>query len=273
MDLDAALDLLAREPNAPLDLAEVALYLACDEYPDLDVPAYLSELDAMAHEAQDYVRGDLPARVTGLCRYLFHEMGFRGNVQEYYDPRNSYLNDVLDRRTGIPISLSTVAMAIGARVGLSVVGVALPGHFVAKAVEDRKEVLFDPFHGGRLLARQDCENLVEQVTGMPFRATRHHLAAAPLGSVVVRMLNNLKALYLREGNFGRAARVLARLRQISPDDPTQRRDLGITLVQLGQPGAAINHLEAYLEAVPTGEEHEAVRRLLKQARDEMARWN
>src|SRR5438034_4900818 len=101
MDVDAALTLLARDPAAPLDLAELALELARDEYSDLDVEAYLSELDGMAHEAKTYLRGSLEARVTGLCRYLFHEMGFRGNRQEYNDPHNSYLNQVLDRRTGI----------------------------------------------------------------------------------------------------------------------------------------------------------------------------
>src|SRR5262249_22357853 len=109
MNLDAALQRLADNPAAPLDLAELALHLARDEHPDLDVEAGLAELAAMAHEARRSLRGDLAARVTGLCRYLFHEMGFRGNTREYYDPRNSYLNEVLDRRTGIPISLSVVA--------------------------------------------------------------------------------------------------------------------------------------------------------------------
>src|SRR5947199_6735262 len=122
MNLDAALDLLAREPAAPLDVAEVALHLAHDEYPDLDVEAQLGELNAMAHEARTYLGGDLRARVAGLCRYLFHEMGFRGNLRDYYDPANSYLNVVLERRTGIPLSLSAVAMAVGARAGLGVVG-------------------------------------------------------------------------------------------------------------------------------------------------------
>src|SRR6516165_1911021 len=140
MNLDVSLALLAEDPAAALDLAELSLQLARDEYPDLDVDAYLSELAGMAHEARAYVRGDLEARVAGLCRYLFHEMGFRGNAQDYYDPRNSYLNQVLDRRTGIPISLSAVAMAVGARAGLEVVGVGLPGHFVVKAVDAGHEV-------------------------------------------------------------------------------------------------------------------------------------
>src|SRR5262249_18663494 len=161
-------DQLAANADVPLDLAELALHLAREEYAELDADAYLAELAGMAHEARRYVRGNLSARVDGLCRYLFHDMGFRGNVREYYDPRNSYLNQVLDQRTGIPITLSLVAMAVGQRSGLNVVGVGLPGHFVAKAVAGGEEILFDPFHGGRRLTVRDCENLVEQVTGSPF---------------------------------------------------------------------------------------------------------
>jgi regulator of sirC expression with transglutaminase-like and TPR domain len=273
MDLDQALDTLARDPQAPLDVAELALWLARDEYPDLDVAAYLSELNAMAHEARTYVRGPLPAQVTGLCRYLFHEMGFRGNAQDYYDPRNSYLNQVLDRRTGIPISLSAVAMAVGARAGLEVVGVGLPGHFVVKAVADREEILFDPFHGGRQLTPEDCELLVQQVTKTPFDATAANLQALPLGWMVVRMLTNLKAVYLRQSDFSRAVRVLERLRQLDPHDPVQQRDLGISLLRAERPGPAIDHLTAYLAAVPDGEDKEAVRALLERARGEVARWN
>src|SRR5439155_3579704 len=134
-----------------VDLAEVALLLARDEYPELDVEAYLGELTALAREARTRLRGGLEARTRGLCRYLFHDLGFRGNARDYYDPRNSYFNEVLDRRTGIPISLSAVALAVGDRAGLTLAGVGLPGHFVVKAVDADGEVLFDPFHGGRVL--------------------------------------------------------------------------------------------------------------------------
>ena len=183
MNLDAALTLLAHEPAAPLDLAELALALAGDEYPDLDVEAYLGELDAMAREVRPRLRGGLQARTRLLCRYLFQDMGFHGNADEYYDARNSYLNEVIDRRTGIPITLSAVAMAVGGRAGLEVVGVGLPGHFVAKAVADGEEVLFDPFHGGRLLTPADCERLVEQAAGVAFEATPDALRPAPLGLI------------------------------------------------------------------------------------------
>src|SRR5262245_51803349 len=108
MNLDHALAVLADHAEAPLDVAELALHLAKDEYPDLDVEACVCEVEALAHEARRYVRGGPDAAVSGLCRYLFHELGFRGNVKEYYDPRNSYFNQVLERRTGIPISLAAM---------------------------------------------------------------------------------------------------------------------------------------------------------------------
>ncbi|HEY7313359.1 MAG TPA: transglutaminase-like domain-containing protein [Gemmataceae bacterium] len=273
MDLDLALTLLSHTPDAPLDLAELALCLAREEYPALDIEAYLSELDGMAHEARPHLRGSLSQRVKGLCRYLFHDMGFRGNQQNYYDARNSYFNEVLDRRTGIPITLSAVAMAVGNRAGLNVVGVGLPGHFVAKAVEDDEEVLFDPFHGGRLLTPEKCKRLVEQATGMPFEVDTEALRPVPLGAIVLRMLNNLKGVYLRTGDYTRAARVIERLRQLSPEDPLQRRDLGATLFQAGQAGRAIDHLQAYLTASPGAGDADVVKQLLTQAQASVARWN
>jgi regulator of sirC expression with transglutaminase-like and TPR domain len=273
MNLDEALDQLARDPAAPLDPAELALRLATDEYPDLDVEAYLSELAGMAHEARHYVRGSLRARTQGLCRYLFHDCGFRGNVEDYYDPRNSYLNQVLDRRTGIPITLSAVAMAVGRRAGLDVVGVGLPGHFVAKAVADGEEVLFDPFHGGRLLTLGECELLVQQVTGTAFQATPDALQAVAAGSFVLRILNNLKGSYLRLSDFPRAVRVIERLRRLDPSDLLQERDLGVTLMRTGQAGRAINPLEAYLAGRPNASDADLVTQLLKQAKEEVARWN
>jgi regulator of sirC expression with transglutaminase-like and TPR domain len=273
MDLNAALNLLASGVDAPLDVAELALHLARDEYPNIDVDAYLAELDAMAQEAKRYVRGDLVARVHGLCRYLFHDMGFRGNKKEYYDPLNCYLNQVLERRMGIPITLSAVTMAIGARVGLHIDGVGLPGHFVVKAVEGECEVVFDPFHGGRLLTATDCENLVRQVTGKEFQVTPQSLERLPVAHVAMRMLNNLKAIYLRHPDMPRAIRVLERLRQLAPNDVELQRDLGVCWVHAGQPGKAINLLSAYLSAAAEAIDAEAVRDVLQKAKGTIAEWN
>jgi regulator of sirC expression with transglutaminase-like and TPR domain len=273
MELDDALTRLAADADAAVDVAEVALLLARDEYPDLDVDAYLAELNGMAREARGYVRGTLEARVHGLCRYLFHEMGFHGNVLDYYDPRNSYLNEVVDRRTGIPISLSTLAMAVGQRVGLRIVGIGLPGHLVARAIDNGSQVLFDPFHGGRQLTATDCENLVRHTTGQAFPGTAEELAALPFRLLFIRMLNNLKAIYGQRGDFIRAVRVIGRLRQLKPDDLGELRDLGLALAQAGQFGPAIDPLEAYLAAVPQGPDIEAVREVRDQALAAIGRWN
>jgi regulator of sirC expression with transglutaminase-like and TPR domain len=273
LDIDEALTHLGRDPGADYDLAAVALYLARDEFPGLDVEGHLAELDAMAHEARAYVRGPLTARVHGLCRYLFHEMGFRGNARDYYDPRNSYLNIVLERRTGIPITLSTVTIAVGRRAGLDLVGVGLPGHFITKVVEPGGEVLIDPYHGGRVLTPTDCANLVRQVTGLSFEATPLALEALPPGLVVQRMLNNLKAIYQGRKDWARVARVLGRLRQLNPHDAGLRRDLGVCLARHGQPGKAVDHLQAYVDAVPEAEDAETVAEILRATRQRLAEWN
>jgi regulator of sirC expression with transglutaminase-like and TPR domain len=272
MNLDATLKLLSANPHEPVDLAEVVLCLARDEYPDLDTEAYLSQLTAMAHEARRYMTGDFDARLAGLCRYLFHDMGFHGNIHHYYDPRNSYLNEVLERRTGIPISLSLIVMAVGSRAGMGVFGVGLPGHFIVKAMESEQEILIDPFHGGRRLTPLECEHLVEQVTGQQFEATSQRLLPTPPGFIIQRMLGNLKKIYMDASNFPKAVRVIERLLLLKPNDLSEHRDLGTCLIAAGRHGAAIDHLSTYLASTPpNGEDH--VRFLLNQAQAEVARWN
>jgi regulator of sirC expression with transglutaminase-like and TPR domain len=274
MDLDTTLAALAADPTLPVDLAELALHLARDEYPDLDIAAYLARLDALADELRPRQAGSLSARTAELTHFLFEEHGLAGNGEDYYDPRNSYLNDVLDRKLGIPITLSVVAVAVGTRAGLAVAGVGLPGHFVAKASDESgHDILFDPFHGGQFLDAEGCEELVSAVTGQPFALTAEAVAATPPGLIAVRMLNNLKAVYLRGEDFDRAARVMGRLVQLAPDDPLQRRDLGVSLVHAGRPGKAIDHLREYLDRVPAADDADAVRGFLDRATAEVARWN
>lgn len=273
MDVDATLRRLAADPFAPVDLAVLALHLAADEYPTLDIPAYLARLDAYAAELAPRLTGPLADRVAELAVFLFDEEGFTGDAVQYYDPRNSYLNDVLDRKLGIPLSLSLVAMAVGDRAGLRVHGIGLPGHFVAKAVEGNDEVLFDPYHGGGVLDADGCAALVEAATGNPFEATDDALDPTPPGLIARRMLTNLKGVYLREQDFARAARVTGRLAVLAPDDLTQLRDLGVTLAHAGQPGKAIDPLAAYLASAPDAGDAAAVGDFLKDARKQVARWN
>jgi regulator of sirC expression with transglutaminase-like and TPR domain len=208
-----------------------------------------------------------------LCRFLFHDVGFTGNQREYYDPRNSYLNDVLDRQTGIPISLSLVTMAVGQRLGMNIHGVALPGHFVVMAELRGKRVVFDPFHQGRLLEVDDCQNLVRESAGVDVELTLDALEPATPAAILTRVLTNLKGCYLRENDFRRAVRVVKRLRQIAPTDWSQARDLGTCYLHMGKPGPAIDAFNLYLRQLPDALDRKAVAKLLRKARSEVARWN
>jgi regulator of sirC expression with transglutaminase-like and TPR domain len=272
--LDAALDLLSREPDAALDVAELALHLARDEYPELDVPAYLRRLDHWAAEVRPTLGGkSLKADVESLSRYLFLGCGFHGNTENYYDRRNSYLNDVMDRRTGIPITLSVVAMAVGNRAGLTVQGVGMPGHFIARAVRRDEVIWFDPFHGGQVLSIGDCERLILQATNQSTRVTPDMLAPIPLHLLVVRMLSNLRRIYLDREDDRRGARVLGRLVQLLPDNAAIERDLGLCLFRTGQHGQALDHLEAALRVANDESDADLIKKWIAGTKRELARWN
>jgi len=274
MKLSRVLTLLADDPDYPVDLARVALLIARDAYSRMNPRSYLRRIDRLAQEVRPRLRGSLEARTATLSAFLFEECGFAGNSAHYYDPRNSYLNKVLDRQVGLPISLSLLAMAVGERAGLTVVGVPLPGHFVAKAVGPKgDEVLFDPFNGGEFLDPEGCEALVGAITGRPFEATPEALEATCPAAFVLRMLNNLKTAYLADRAHLKAARVIHRLCQLLPNEPTQRRDLGLLLVRSEQHGAAIDHLQHYLRAAPAADDADDVRTILARAFAEVARWN
>jgi regulator of sirC expression with transglutaminase-like and TPR domain len=273
MNIDRALEVLAADPSADVDVADVALGLARDEYPAISPSQYLAEFDHLADRLRPRLRGPLCVRVAALTDLLFHQEGFRGDADRYYDPDNSYLNRVIDRRLGLPITLTVVAAAVAARAGLQVEGVGLPGHFIARAVDGPQVVLFDPFNGGRALTVADCERMVEKATGGPYQAAADAFGPTPPGPTVRRMLTNLKSVYLRQGDFQRAARVTRRIMQLEPDNVAERRDLGVCLMQSGQPGAAIDLLQAYLGHSPTNADAELVRKLVVKARAEVARWN
>ncbi|MFO0807848.1 MAG: transglutaminase-like domain-containing protein [Gemmataceae bacterium] len=273
MDFDVALSSLAVDPSAQFDAAQLCLLAAKDEYPNLDVAQYLERLDLLAVGAANHVHGTLEERVAGLSHYLFDELRFRGNSQDYYDPDNSFLNRVVDRRLGLPITLSVLTAAVGARAGLAVSGVGLPGHFIVMARDGTEAILFDPFHGGQALTPADAEALVQQVTGQPFTLTPEWLIPVTPARLMRRVLTNLKGVYLRRSDFERAGRTIARLRQLDPSDVSEQRDLAVCLMQTGHPGPAIDLLDEYLKQSPPGPEAEQAEQLLRRARIEVARWN
>ncbi len=276
MNLAATLAELGIDPGAAVDLAELNLYFALGvDDSDLDLPVYLSKLDDFAEVLAPRVEAatSLEAKTLELGHFLFEELGFAGNTDHYYDARNSFLHDVIDRRLGIPISLSVLAIAVGERCGLTVRGVGLPGHFIAKVIDRDAEVLFDPYHGGALLTPDGCSELVATVVGQPFVASPTNLRATPPGIIATRMLNNLKAVYLQNAQFAKAAQVIEWLVPLNPRDASQRRDLGVTLVHANEPGRAIDPLTEYLKAVPDAADADVVKDFLAEARRQVAKWN
>ena len=273
MNPDSELLLLAKNPNASICLETLALGLALDEYPNLDIAAYKSEISAFSHGCKLPGGTDLEVRIRAFTRYLSHDLGFQGNRNDYYDPQNSYLNLVIDRRIGIPISLSVMAICIGKKLGLRLFGVGLPGHFVTMACEGNHSVYFDVFNGGKILSQSDCECLSFKATGEQLPLSEFHFSPLPIASVIIRMLTNLKLIYLRKNDVSRSIRILNRLRQISPNDPAQMRDLAVLLLQSGNPDKALINLQSYIQAVPSAIDDEEIKSWIKQAKKDISNRN
>jgi regulator of sirC expression with transglutaminase-like and TPR domain len=247
---------LVARPDSAVDLARASLLIACEEYPELDVPGYLEKLDRMGSAVRAHIGpGASPAAaVAALNGYLFDDEGFRGNTDEYYDPRNSFLNDVLDRRTGIPITLSMVYMEVARRAGLRVEGVGLPGHFIVKLLAPEGEWLIDPFHEGALLSDKDCQQRLDRIFGGRVRLEARLVATCGRKQMLARMLRNLKVIYGKQEDWPRALRVLDLLLRIDPGSAEDLRDRGIAYASLDCYGLAVRDLDAYLARAPRGPE-------------------
>lgn len=243
---------LAALPDPAIPLAHAALLLAADEYPGLDVDPYLRRIDVLAAEAAPAVRAaaDPADAMRALCGQLFVRARFAGNTDNYYDPRNSYLNDVLDRRLGIPITLSVLAIEVGARAGLPVRGVGLPGHFVVCHGDGSDGVFADPFHRGRLLTADDCHDLVQHLFHGRMSFCSEWLRPVGNRQILLRMLSNLRGIHAQAGDDARCARVLTRQIQLAPDAAETYRDRGLVLARMGSLRAALCDLTTYLERNP-----------------------
>jgi regulator of sirC expression with transglutaminase-like and TPR domain len=252
--------LLDRDP-VPLD--EAALAIAEEEYPRLEAEEYLVRLDRLA----DRVRAKAPAGrsatlLHALRKVLFEEEGYRGNEAEYGDPRNSFLNDVIDRRLGLPITLCILYMEVARRAGLELRGVGFPGHFLAKyASPSGAEVFVDAFNGGEMLSADECVARYRARTGGR-DLDRRHLAAVAPRQILARLLHNLKRTYLERRDDVRAWWVLDRILLLTPGQLEATRDRGLVSARLGVPTAAERDLEAYLAKAATAADSGEVRRVL-----------
>ncbi len=244
------LSVLAGGPDEAIDVAEAALLIAQEEYPRLDVAAYLARLDALAQGASAVMEDRMaPAEhVARLNRFLFADCGFSGNHDSYYDPRNSFLNEVIDRRMGIPITLSIVYCAVAQRLGLPVHGVAFPGHFLAKYVAS-PEILIDPFFG-RTVTEAECVRRHRRIYGPRVRFDRSILQPARQRDIVIRVLRNLKQIYIEKEDLLRALVCVERILLFAPDTPHEIRDRGILYQRLECHAAALRDFERFLQLAP-----------------------
>jgi len=238
------------------DLAAAALAIARVEYPSLDPKPYVAMLDRMGEEAARRLKETDGDPIRAFNEYLYDEQRFVGNRERYDDPRNSFMNEVLDRRTGIPISLAVVYLEVAHRAGLQVEGVNFPGHFLLRARDGitsgaRSEVLIiDPFHGGAQLSEYDCRQLLRQHVGDEAAFDASLLAPATRHDIVVRILVNLKRLYVRMRSFPQARFISSLLLGIEPTAISELRDRGLLAYHLQDFAAALRDLEEYLRLSP-----------------------
>jgi regulator of sirC expression with transglutaminase-like and TPR domain len=269
--------------DARIDLAATCLMIAEDAYPGLDVQRYLGEIERMALR----LRASLPAAggaeesVVALNRFLFEDLGYRGNADDYYDPRNSYLNEVIDRRTGIPITLSILYMELGRRIGLPLEGVSFPGHFLVSLRLRGGTLVLDPFAGGVPQSEVELRARLQRVVpphaggGMPLAELPldHFLEPAGRRQILSRLLRNLKAIYRETEKPDRLLQVLNRMLLVAPDAHVELRDLGMLYQRLECWRPALQDLTAYLERAPDAPDVDEVRSRLVELSALCARLN
>ncbi len=253
-----------RTPDSSFNIAECALIVARHEYPSLDVPGYLQQLDQIAERLRLRLPADAgkPHVISMLNHYLFRELGYAGNRDNFYDPRNSFLNDVIDRRIGIPITLSILYMEIGRRVGVTLQGVSFPGHFLAKYVTDQGVIVLDPFNQGISLSEADLRERLRQSGGgvdsldMPLSAL---LRAATPHEILLRLARNLKAIYSNAGELEKAIATANLILCLNPQDASELRDRATMYHQLFCYRAALADFEQLVKIDVDAAEDDRIR--------------
>ena len=267
MDFPRARQLFYQEINQPdgsIDLAKAALYMALEEYPNFEPQEYLDALDSIADE----VRSRLPTQnyplriIQTINGYLYEDCQFSGNDADYYDPRNSFLNQVLDRRTGIPISLSLVYLEVAKRIDFPMVGIGMPGHFLIRPDFEDAGIFVDAFNGGEILFPEDCQGRLSQIYGQPMDLPPAFLAPVSRRQFLGRMLGNLKAIYLQQQDALRVLSAIERILLLFPDALGERRDRGILYYQLGRLSEARHDLKQYLRNAPNADDAARIRQLV-----------
>ena len=265
---------LAGQPEELIDLAQAALLVAAEEEPQVDVAHYLTMLDELGRAAAARVQSSPGAGVEAFNEFIFEEKRFRGNQGEYYDPHNSFLSDVLDRRIGIPITLSIVYLEVGRRAGLETHGIGMPGHFIVRAREtgSLESSMVDPFEG-KVIDRADCQARLDELFEGNVLLTEEHLRASGAREILVRLLTNLKAIYTRARLYQQALGTVERILLLQPEATSEQRDRGALLARLERLPEAIWATQSYLQLVPRAPDTEQVKEQLHLMQRRMAMMN
>jgi regulator of sirC expression with transglutaminase-like and TPR domain len=253
-----------QQPDEHIDLAKAALYIAQEEYPDIDPEEYLNALDTMADELQERLPNSrYPLRIIqSINQYLYEDLEFDGNRTDYYDPRNSFLNDVIERRQGIPITLALVYLEVARRIDFPMVGVGMPGHFLIRPDIPEIEIFVDAFNKGEVIFAQDCQERLSQIYQQPVTLQPEFLAVVSHRQFLARMLTNLKYIYLKQQDLERTLAVVERILLLFPEVTLELRDRGLLYYQLRRYPQAIEDLQSYLAKVPDAEDAVVIRQLL-----------
>jgi len=267
-------DLLAGRSDA-LELDRAALDLASIEYPDLEPGAFLAILDSYAVELAGRLPDNCDGRqfIAAANEYLFEELGFTGNSKDYYDPRNSCLNEVLTSRTGIPITLSLVYIEIARRLAKPIFGIGLPGHFLIRYEDGDFSTFIDPFHGGALLSPAECYDLARRSSGEKFPDDPALLARVTKQQILRRMINNLRTVYFFRRAHAKALKVLDLLVAANPDSADEYKQRSVVQLGLKNYAGARNDLEKYLALAPNSPDREEMQKQLRALRQYIVGMN
>ncbi len=260
-----------------INLVRLMLEFAVDAYPELNRRECLAEIERLGREARERVadlgpHATLHQKLSAVSAFLYRDEGFHGNRDAYYDARNSYLNEVLARRTGIPITLGIIYMAVAQAAGLPVFGVSAPGHFVLGCADLDERLFVDPFSDGDVLTRNACRRRVERINGEPDSLEEAHFRPAGVREIAVRVLRNLKAAYAMENQWRDVLPVQQRLTLLLPDASDEQRDLGLVYLRTGYVTPALDLLEDYMQQADP-EQAEMVAPYLRAARRMQAEMN
>ena len=252
-----------------INLAQASLYCAQAEYPELEVAKYLERLDLMAQD----IAVKLPSQhyplqiIKTINDHLYNNLEFRGNNQDYYDPKNSFLNDVIDRRRGIPLTLSIIYLEIAKRLDFPMLGIGMPGHFIIRPDFDDVGIFVDAFNQGEILFKEDCQAKLEQLYQQPVKLEPQFLAPVNNKQILARLLTNLKQIYLHRRQYNKVLAIISGLLTLLPNNPNELRDRGLLYYELKLWQEASQDLQAYLKIAAYGDEYQMIQMILNKIED------